>query len=267
LGSPVADAFASEWIKLRRRCLYYGSYVAIVAVACLVTVLTFSTAGRGATTGPASQSTPLSQLALSSGSVNGLEGSLTILGVIAFAIAASQMAMEYGQGTLRNLLVRQPRRIVVLSGKLLAISTFMIGAVALATASSVVVAFAMAHDRGVPTDAWTMLSGLQAMALGFMDVALATVGFALLGMALGIVMRSSVAAVAVGVAYLLPVEQILASSLHGTAGYLPGQLLSSVAQGGTTAIGYAHSLVGALLYLAAAAATVAVLFVRRDVVS
>ena len=72
---------------------------------------------------------------------------------------------------------------------------------------------------------------------------------------------------AVGVAYLLPVEQILASSLHGTAGYLPGQLLSSVAQGGTTAIGYAHSLVGALLYLAVAAATGAVLFVRRDVVS
>lgn len=261
----MANAFASEWIKLRRRSLFYGSYAAIIAVACLVTVLTFSTAGRSATTGPASQSTPLSQLALSSGSVNGLEGSLTILGVIAFAIAASQMATEYGQGTLRNLLVRQPRRIVFLGGKLLAISTFMIGAVALATIGSIAVAFAMAHGRGIPTNAWTAFSGLGAMATGLIDVSVATVGFALLGLTLGIVMRSSVAAVAVGVAYLLPVEQILASTVRSTAGYLPGQLLSSVAQGGTATIGYAHSLVGTLLYLAVAAGIGATLFIRRDV--
>jgi len=263
----VTNAFVSEWIKLRRRSLFWGSYAAIVAVACLVTVLTFSTAGRSPTTGPASQVTPLSQLAQSSGSVNGLEGSLTILGVIAFAIAASQMAMEYGQGTLRNLLVRQPRRFEFLVGKFLAVSTFMIGAVALATVGSIAVAFAMAHTRGVSTDQWTMLSGLRAMGTGFIDVTLATVGYALLGMALGIVMRSSVAAVAIGIAYLLPVEQILASTVTSTAGYLPGQLLSAVAQGGTSTIGYAHSLVGALLFLAVAATAGSVLFIRRDVTS
>ena len=263
----MTNAFASEWIKLRRHSLLYGSYVAVVAVTCLVTVLTFSTAGHNAATGPAGESTPLYQLAQSGGSVNGLEGSLTILGVIAFAIAASQMAMEYGQGTLRNLLVRQPRRIVFLVGKFLAVSTFMIGAVALATVGSIVVAFAMAHTRGVSTDQWTMLSGLQSMGTGFIDVALATVGYALLGMALGIVMRSSVAAVAIGIAYLLPVEQILASTVTSTAGYLPGQLLSAVAQGGTSTIGYAHSLVGALLFLAVAATAGSVLFIRRDVTS
>ena len=263
----MSNAFASEWIKLRRRSLFYGSYAAMFAVACLVTVLTFGTAGRTAATGPAGGSTPLSQLAQSGGSVNGLEGSLTILGVIAFAIAASQMAMEYGQGTLRNLLVRQPRRIVFLVGKFLAVSTFMIGAVALATVGAIVVAFAMAHGRGVPTDQWTMLSGLRAMGTGFIDVALATVGFALLGMTLGIVMRSSVAAVAIGIAYLLPVEQILASTVTSTAGYLPGQLLSAVAQGGTSTIDYVHSLVGTLLYLAIAAFVGITLFLRRDVAS
>jgi len=239
----------------------------MIAVACLVTVLTFSTAGRTAASGPAGGSTPLSQLAQSGGSVNGLEGSLTILGVIAFAIAASQMAMEYGHGTLRNLLVRQPRRIVFLVGKFLAVSTFMIGAVALATVGAIVVAFAMAHSRGIPIDQWTMLSGLRAMGTGFIDVAFATVGYALLGMTLGIVMRSSVAAVAIGIAYLLPVEQILASTVTSTAGYLPGQLLSAVAQGGTSTIGYAHSLVGTLFYGAIAAGVGITLFVRRDVVS
>ena len=263
----MASAFASEWIKLRRRSLFYGGYAAIIAIACLVTVLTFSTAGRHAAGGPASQSTPLSQLSLSSGSVNGLEGSLTILGVIAFAIAASQMAMEYGQGTLRNLLVRQPRRIVFLGGKLFAIATFMIGAVALATVGSVAVAFAMAHERGISTGAWAGPAGLGAMVTGFVDVSIATLGFALLGLTLGIVTRSSVAAVAIGIAYLLPVEQILASTLSGTAGYLPGQLLSSVAQGGTATIGYAHSLIGGLLYLAAAAWIGATMFIRRDVMA
>ena len=80
-------------------------------------------------------------------------------------------------------------------------------------------------------------------------------------------MRSSVAAVAIGIAYLLPVEQILASAVTSTAGYLPGQLLSAVAQGGTATIDYAHSLVGTLLYLALAAGVGITLFVRRDVVS
>jgi len=263
----MANAFASEWIKLRRRSLFYGSYAAMLAVACLVTVLTFSTAGRTAASGPAGVSTPLSQLAQSGGSVNGLEGSLTILGVIAFAIAASQMAMEYGQGTLRNLLVRQPRRIVFLVGKFLAVSTFMIGAVAIATVGAVVVAFAMAHSRGIPTDQWTILAGLRAIGTGFIDVTLAIVGYGLLGMTLGIVMRSSVAAVAIGIAYLLPVEQILASTVTSTAGYLPGQLLSAVAEGGTSTIGYAHSLVGALLYLTLAAGVGIALFVHRDVAS
>ena len=154
----MPNAFASEWIKLRRRSLFYGSYAAIVAVACLVTDLTFSSAGRTAATGPAGESTPLALLAQSGGSVNGLEDSLTILGVIAFAIAASQTGMEYGQGTLRNLLVRQPRRILLLVGKFLAVSTFMIGAVALATVSSVVVAFVMAHGRRILTDEWTTLA-------------------------------------------------------------------------------------------------------------
>ena len=141
----------------------------------------------------------------------------------------------------------------------------MIGAIAFATIASIAFAFAMAHGRGIPTNAWMTLSGLEAVATGFFDVSVATVGFALLGMTLGIVMRSSVAAVAVGVAFLLPVEQILASTVKGTAGYLPGQLLSAVAQGGTATIGYAHSLVGMLLYLAVAAGIGATLFLRRDV--
>jgi hypothetical protein len=68
------------------------------------------------------------------------------------------------------LLVRQPRRIVFLGGKLLAVSTFMIGAVALATIASIATAFAMAHGRGIPANAWTTLSGLGAMATGFIDV-------------------------------------------------------------------------------------------------
>jgi len=46
----MTNAFASEWIKLRRRSLFYGSYAAVLAVACLVTVLTFSTAGPSVST-------------------------------------------------------------------------------------------------------------------------------------------------------------------------------------------------------------------------
>jgi hypothetical protein len=57
----------------------------------------------------------LAALAKPNGLVIGVARAAMLLGVVAFGIAASQVASEYSLGTLRQLLVRQPRRAVLLA--------------------------------------------------------------------------------------------------------------------------------------------------------
>jgi ABC-2 type transport system permease protein len=75
---------------------------------------------------------------------------------VAFGVAAAQVASEYSLGTLRQILVRQPRRAVLLTGKMPGIITFLV----LALCFAALVAIAAAHSRNVPTGAWFTGTGL-----------------------------------------------------------------------------------------------------------
>jgi hypothetical protein len=91
------------------------------------------------------------------------------------------------------------------------------------------------------------------------------VGYGAFGMGLAIALRSPVSGIAIGVAWLLPVEALLSATVHDSASWLPGQLLSAIALGRTSSVGYPHALLLGFLYVVAVAASAAVLFRRRDV--
>ena len=55
---------------------------------------------------------------------------------MALAVFASAFASEFSQGTLRNLLVREPRRPALLAGKYAAMASAATGAVVLAPQAS-----------------------------------------------------------------------------------------------------------------------------------
>lgn len=101
------------------------------------------------------------------------------------------------------------------------------------------------------------------VALG--DTAIATCGFAIVGMLLGILVRSSVIAIGAGLALLLPFETILTDAVPGTARWLPGQLLEAIAQGGSTVAPFGPAVLTVSAYLAGAVAVAMLVFVRRDV--
>ncbi len=113
-------AFTSEWTKLRRPTLLLGTFLGLAAAASLFVILLFTQAS--ATGGIVS----LHQLAQPGGLVIGVARAAMLLGVVAFGIAAAQVASEYSLGTLRQLLVRQPRRAVLLAGKMLGVITFLV---------------------------------------------------------------------------------------------------------------------------------------------
>jgi hypothetical protein len=82
---------------------------------------------------------------------------------------------------------------------------------------------------------------------------------------IGQFLRSAVFAVIVGVAWIIAVENIITRIVPGTAKWLPGTALDTVAAGGTEAASYAHGLIIAAAYLIAATAAAAITFTRRDV--
>ena len=258
----ILAAFASEWVKLRRRTLFAGTYGALAALAALFTVLVFARASNAA---GGERFVSLTELAQPNGLVHGLNRAAILLGIVAFGVAAAQIAGEYGLGTLRQLLVRQPRRRVLLIGKYLAVLTFLAGAVIAASLAGGVAAVIMAHVRGISTSAWFSGTGLADMGRAVGDIALAVAGYATLGYVVGVVVRSSVVAIIIGFVYLLPFENIFAAVVNHSDRWLPGQLLTSVAQGGNSTAHYRDALTTVAAYLVIAAGVALVLFSRTDV--
>jgi ABC-type transport system involved in multi-copper enzyme maturation permease subunit len=252
-------AFASEWIKLRRRTLFLSTFLGLAAAASIFVVLVFSQAS--ATGGIVS----LHQLAQPNGLVIGVARAAMLLGVVAFGIAASQVASEYSLGTLRQLLVRQPRRAVLLAGKMLGVITFLVLALCFAAVVALIVAVVAAHTRGVSTSAWFTGTGLGDLFRELGDLVLATIGYSVLGMALGQFVRSAVFAVIIGFAWLIAVENIITRIVPSTQQWLPGASILAVASGGTEGVGYGRGLILGAAYLVVAIAAAMTVFLRSDV--
>jgi ABC-type transport system involved in multi-copper enzyme maturation permease subunit len=261
----IAGSFISEWIKLKRKSLLLSTFLGLAAASSLFVILIFSNArAHGGGGGLPS----LQQLARPNGLVFGLTRATFLLGVVSFGIAAAQMASEYSLGTLRQLLVRQPRRVTLLAGKMLAVVSFMVLATAFAAVVAFVVANAMAQSRGVSTSAWFTGTGFGDLLKALGNIELAVIGYSILGLVIGQFLRSAVAAVIVGFAWLLVIEQfILTRIVPGAAPWLPGISLSTIAGGGNTDFGitYGHGLIVAIVYIVVAVGTASLTFARRDV--
>jgi ABC-2 type transport system permease protein len=252
-------AFTSEWTKLRRPTLFFSTFLGLAFAASLFVVLMFSqaTANGGLVT--------LHQLAQPNGLVIGVARASMLLGVVAFGIAASQVASEYSLGTLRQLLVRQPRRAVLLGGKMLAAITFLVLALCFAAVVALIVAVAAAQTRHVPTSAWFTGTGLGDLFRELGDLALATVGYSILGMALGQFVRSAVFAVIIGFAWLVAVENIITRIVPSTEQWLPGASITAVASGGAEGVDYAHGMILGAVYVVVAVVAAMTVFLRNDV--
>jgi ABC-2 type transport system permease protein len=252
-------AFTSEWTKLKRKTLFLSTFLGLAAAASLFVILMFSqaSANGGIVT--------LHQLARPNGLVIGVARASMLLGVVAFGIAASQMASEYSLGTLRQLLVRQPRRASLLAGKMLGVITFLVLALVFAGVVAFVVALAAAHSRDVSTSAWFTGTGLGGLFRELGDLALATVGYSVLGLVIGLFVRSAVFAVIIGFAWLIAVENIITRIVPSIQQWLPGASITAVASGGVEGVGYAHGMILGVVYVVVAIAAAMAVFLRSDV--
>ena len=92
----------------------------------------------------------------------------------------------------------------------------------------------------------------------------------LIGMVLGLFLRSPMASISAGTGFLLVVESILSLAWKPSAQWLPGNLLTIVASGGKNAnldiaLNYSQALTRISIYLVVAALLAVGVFKRRDV--
>ena len=155
-------AYSSEWVKLQRRSMLGWGFGGGLFFPVLATIFTIERATKTLVIGPhGGVRVTIAALEQPTGLVHGVVDVSSLIGIVSLCIFAGAFATEYSQGTLRNLLVREPRRTQLLSGKFLALVTFIAIVVIVAVGVAVAVAFAL----GVPHDgALSRIAGLPPVA-------------------------------------------------------------------------------------------------------
>ena len=254
--------FSAEWRKLRRPTLLLGSLFAVGAVTAFVTAILFLLID--APSGNADRGTVITRqaLALPEGITIGFASSGALLGLVALCVFAAQTAQEYSFGTLRNLLVRKPERIQLLIGKYLAMTSFTAIAIAVSLLITVLVSYLLAGNAGVDTSAWSSAAAIKELAKSYGNVFISSIGYGTIGMALGILLRSPISAISIGVGWLLVVENIIAAAWKASINWLPGQLMGVISNGSEN---YGSALLKIGVFLTILLLAVSFLFNRRDV--
>jgi ABC-type transport system involved in multi-copper enzyme maturation permease subunit len=266
--TSIIRAFLSEVLKFRRWSVLAGAG-AMLAVSTFIAYLTFHQIASGATgkemTGLiAAFDTPQGLV-----SVIGQARSLII--AIALVLVSANLAAEWTQGTLRNLLVREPHRLRWLAGKMLAVVLFVLLSMLLTLIVSGAFVLILAQGQGIQTAAWTSSEGLRVFLEFFGNEVLCLIGVSALGMLIAVLTRSVVAAVGISLAYILVLEGIIAVVAPQVSQWFPGRVFNTIVGatvpmvGPTPAQGYPAALLTSVLWIVGFVAASALVLPRQDI--
>jgi ABC-type transport system involved in multi-copper enzyme maturation permease subunit len=189
------------------------------------------------------------------------------LSLIALSLFASQSANEYSYGTLRNLLVRQPKRMILLGGKFLAMAFFTTLLITFVACVNILLSFAESGIAHANTKLWLSSKAIHAFLSTYGNMLLATIGYGIYGASLGIILKSPMSAISISLLWFMVLENILGSTLPEAARWLPGNALAAVSTGGATHYSFERGLLMSATFLLIFGGTAAILFQRRDVAS
>jgi len=259
------NVVSAELRKLRRTTLFLGTMGSALFFTGLITSFVYLMIDSPEGNGDRGRTISREVLGLASGSVNSFAGVGGFLGIIALCVFAAQTAQEYTYGTLRNLLIREPGRMKILIGKLISMILFALVMITIAAVVSIALSYFLAPGAKVNTELWFTSEGLDAIFTTFVNVSISVFAFGIVGMVLGLLLRSPISAISFGVLWLLIVENLLIAVKSSLQSWLPGAQLSAIATGGTLDISFKHALGVGGIYVAVGALVASILFVRRDV--
>jgi len=259
-------AIRCELARLKTPSFLLGGMGLIVFFSVLATAIVFLTVGSDAGGPPGTQQITTQALEASEGMFAGVQNFVGMLGVVALAMWAMAVTSDYSSGLIRLLVQAQPNRLLLLGGKVVALSIFTCLSTLVATAAVLAVSPGVASLGGVSTDAWSSGSSLLGTALGvYVQLTLCVLMWGVVGLLVGMLTRSAGISIGIGIGYLMIFEGLAGMLLDSAQKWLPGKAFGAIATGGSAdmAFGTAALLAGA--YAAGALLLTAATFRRRDI--
>jgi hypothetical protein len=261
----MTRTFRAELGRLLRRRVLVGTAVSILVFAIGGAAIVMQAAAPAATARGQGVRLTVESLSGAGGGTEVFRFAVAFAGTLTFVVFVGVLALEFSRGTFRTMLLRQPRRIRLLAGKLGAMLAFTAGVLAVTEVVMWIAALVEAPAFGISTAAWTGVDALGSALADLGTVVLWAAGYATLGLMVAVLLRSVPLALAVGIAWAGPMEHLLADAWSPAQRWFPGLLLEAVGQGGTAEVSFTRALLSALAYAAIAAVVSGVVFNRRDV--
>jgi len=265
----MSAAIRAELVKLKRPKMLAGVMGLMIALSLLATTLAFALTNSDASSfnekRPGAVTLGLAELGKANGATRGFLIGAGFAGVVVMVTFAVSFASEFGTGTIRNLFLLDPRRLRVLGGKFLALMGFAAVGFAVAEVTSIATAAIVAGIRGIPMHEWTTLEGVRTAVAAYGSVMVAAIGWAILGTFVALVFRSVAVALAVAVAWVFPLENILHNSWSGADKLFPGLLLQGIGVGTGGAVSWTQAVLTWSAYAVVFLGIAALTLVKRDV--
>lgn len=260
----MRNVLRAELATLVRGRVLVATGLATTAFAIVTALATFLSAepaagpsqGRGAT---------LESLAEPGGGTEAFSLGVSFAGLFVLVAFITRLAGEFSHGTLRTVLMKEPRRLRVVLGKVVALVAFMAAVLLVAEALTLLASVSIAPSQDVDTAAWYSLDGFGAAAGDYAAALAGMSAWALYGMTLALLLRSVAIAVGVGVAWAGPLEHLTAESWQAADRWLPSLQLEALAAGGTNDLSYQRPLLLTAIYVALALAVGLLTLNRRDI--
>jgi hypothetical protein len=144
-------------------------------------------------------------------------------------------------------------------------SFFALAMVLISGVLSVALAYFLAPGADVERTLWFSADGWSQISHTFVNVSISVVGFGILGMIMGLLLRSPISSISIGVLWMLIIENLLGAVKSSTLQWLPGNQLNVIAMGGTPQVSYSHGVTMAAIYIGVGELVASILFSRRDV--
>lgn len=261
----MIQSYRAELMKLGRRRVVLGIALVTIVFAVGSAAAVLAAAQPAAEAGAVRRTVTVESLSVAGGGTDAFRFAVAFAGAFLFVVFAGMTAAEFSRGTIRTSLLRQPRRVNLLAGRLAAALTVAAVTLAAALVLTWIAARLLAPGNGIPVGAWTSTAGATAALGDFGALLVWVAGYAVLGTTLGVLLRSVPVALAVGIAWAGPFEHLLQDAWEPAGRLFPGLLLEAFVAGGTPQVSGSRALLTITLYTAAAAATAATVFSRRDI--
>jgi ABC-2 type transport system permease protein len=188
-------------------------------------------------------------------------------------------ASDYGRGTLRLVTSRFGGRMSFLSARMLTVPLMALIVTLVNQIVGIACSLVVAGVEGRAVE----FPALGSLAESILIVWLAATAYIMLGVAVGVMTRSLIASVVIGLGWFFGIEQLLVGSVsssvgfvHDLAGYLPGGAMNSLAasrvpEGVELGVGQelfttgATPVIALVAWLLVSTALTVVLFQRRDI--